>query len=181
MNTLGNRRIIYQAIFINPQDVKKLIEMQPDKLPNTVQNMHCTFKFQPSEKEIKDFSKLLGNDLELKVIGYCSDGKNSGFEIELSKEQDSVYTNVHNKDNGTAVPSLERTTPHITVSMIDGAKAVDTGILPFDRNGFKPFTIHGKAGFFTSRIENKEKISEVVYSPILIVNGNETKEPNILL
>jgi len=167
MNTLENRRVVYQAIFINPEDVAKLVERQGEKLPKEVKDMHCTFKFQPSEAEIKKFSELLGKDLTLKVVGYCSDGKNSGYEIELSPEQDEAYTNVHSVNSGKPVPTVEKTTPHITVSMEDGAKAVDTGMLPFSKEGFEPFTIHGKAGFFTSRMKDKERISEVIYEPVL--------------
>ncbi len=129
--------------------------------------MHCTFKFQPSKEEIKKFSELLGKDLTLNVVGYCSDGKNSGYEIELSPEQDKAYTNVHIVDKGEPVPTVEKTTPHITVSMKEGSKAVDTGMLPFSKEKFEPFIIHGKAGFFTSRIKDKKRISEVIYEPIL--------------
>lgn len=167
MNTLENRRVVYQAIFINPEDIAKLIERQGDKLPKEVKDIHCTFKFQPSEEEIKKFSELLGKDIELKVVGYCSNGKNSGYEIELSPEQDRVYTNVHSVDKGKVVPTIEKTTPHITVSMKEGAKAVDTGMLPFSKEGFEPFVVHGKAGFFTSRMKDKERISEVMYGPVL--------------
>ena len=167
MNIIDNKKVVYQAIFVNPEDVTKLIQLQKDKLPREVKNMHCTFKFQPSEEDIKKFSKLLGNELELKVVGYCSDGKNSGYEIELSPEQESVYSNAHTVDTGKAVPIVEKTIPHITVSMSDGAKAVDTGMLPFSRKNFDPFFIHGKAGYFTSDIERK---TEIIYEPILLEN-----------
>lgn len=168
-----NIRVSYQAIFINPEDVRTLIEKQGEKLPKVVKEMHCTFKFQPSKEEIEKFSELLGKDLTLKVVGYCSDGKNSGYEVELTPEQDKFYTNSHNID-GEIVPVVERTTPHITVSMKEGAKAVDTGMLPFSREGFEPFIIHGKAGLFTSRIIGKDKISKVVYEPLFV--KNEDKE-----
>lgn len=166
MNTIDNRRVVYQAIFINPEDVNKLIERQGEKLPKKAKNMHCTFKYQPSEAEIKKFSELLGKDIILKVVGYCSNGKNSGYEVELSPEQDSVYANVHNVDTGKPVPTVKRVTPHITVSMEEDAKAINTGTLPFSREGFEPFIIHGRAGFFTSRMKDKEKISEVIYESI---------------
>ena len=154
MNTLDKRMIVYQAIFINPEDVEKLIERQGEKLPKEVKDMHCTFKFQPSKEEIKKFSELLGKDLALKIVGYCSDGKNSGYEIELSPEQDKAYTNVHNVYKGKPVPAVKKTTPNITVSMEEGAKSVDTGMLPFSKEKFEPFIIHGKAGFFRKNIRN---------------------------
>ncbi len=175
MNTVEGRKIVYQAIFINPEDIQKLIEMQGERLPKEVKNMHCTFKYQPSESEIKKFSELLGREIVLRVVGYCSDGKNSGFEIELSPEEEKAYTNAHSVDRGDGVPTVQRTTPHITVSMQEGAKAVDTGTLPFSREGFKPFDIHGKAGFFTFIMRGKDKISEVFYEPVLIESRNEER------
>lgn len=176
MNTLENRRVVYQAIFINPEDVTKLIERQGEKLPREVKDMHCTFKYQPSEIEIKKFSELLGKDIILKVVGYCSDGKNSGYEIELLPEQELAYSNVHSINQEQLVPRVEKTTPHITVSMEEGAKAVDTGRLQFSREGFEPFVIHGKAGFFTTMMKNNEKVSEVIYEPILRESKDTTKE-----
>ena len=171
MNALG---VKYQAIFINPEDVAKLIERQGEKLPKEVKDMHCTFKYQPSETEIEKFSELLGKEITLMVVGYWSDGKNSGYEIELSPEQEEAYTNAHSVDRGGPVPTVERTTPHITVSMADGAKAVDTGRLPFSREGFEPFIIHGKAGFFTSRRKGE---SEVVYGSVLSKREGPGKTP----
>lgn len=181
MKIRDNRKIIYQAIFINSEDAKKLIEMQGEKLPNEVRDMHCTFKFHPSESEIQKFSKLLGKEVALKVVGYYSDGKNSGYEIELTEEQEVAYNNVHTVENENGLPTSKRTTPHATVSMADGAKAVDTGMLPFSRDGFEPFYIHGKAGFFTSRFIGKERRSEIVFEPVLInsVDREEDKENHI--
>ena len=179
MNTLENRKVIYLAIFINPDDIQRLIESQGEKLPKEVKNMHCTFKYQPSEEEIKNFSKLLGKDIELKVVGYCSDGKNSGYEIELSPEQDSVYTNSHSVNNEKAVPTVERTTPHITTSLGIGEKPVNTGFLQFSRKGFQPFIVHGKAGFFTSRMkEGNVETSEIIYEPVLVESENINKTKN---
>ena len=167
MNTIDNRRVVYQAIFINPEDIAKLIEKQGEKLPREIKDMHCTFKFQPSEEEIKKFSKLLGKALSLKIVGYCSDGKNSGYEVELTPEQNEAYTNFHSVDTESPIPTVAKTTPHITVSMEEGAKAVDTGMLPFSKEGFEPFIVHGKAGFFTSRTKDKERISEIIFEPVL--------------
>ena len=172
-----DRKVIYQAIFIKKKDVKKLIEGQGEKLSKEVEDIHCTFKFLPSEKEIKKFSELLGKELTLKVVGYCSDGKNSGYEIELSPEQESAYTNSHNEDNEKGIQIVKRTPPHITVSLEEGAKAVDSGMLPFSKEGFEPFIIHGRAGFFTSRIQDNERKTEIIYEPVLKENEKVEKTP----
>ena len=168
MNSTEDQIIKYQAIFINPADVKTLVERQKEKLPQVVKDMHCTFKFQPSKEEISRFSQLLGKNLTLKVVGYCSDGKNSGYEIELSPEQSKVYSNTHTVNNKNSIATVERTTPHITVSMSEGAKAVDTGMLPFSRKDFEPFIIHGKAGFYITKTIDKKKTSEITFEPVSI-------------
>lgn len=59
--------------------------------------------------------------------------------------------------------------------MGEEAKAVDTGMLPFSRENFEPFIIHGKAGFFTSRKRGTEIISEIIYEPVLEENKDISK------
>ena len=166
------KKVIYQAIFLDENSIKKLINLQKDKLPNVPNDMHCTFKFMPSEKEIEDFARMfLGKPVTLRVVGYCSDGKNSGFEVALEPEQESVYTNAHTvKQNG--ISKVERTTPHITVSMSAEAKAVDTGFLDFKPLD-EPFDISGKAGFYVS---DKEKGTKgVVYEQISKITPDQSE------
>ena len=164
--------ITYQAVFLDETSIKKLIEMQKEKLPKMPKDMHCTFKFMPSNKEIEEFSKvLLGKKVSLKVVGYSSNGKNSGFEIELEPEQELVYTNSHivKKDETSKV---ERTTPHITVSMSKDAKAVDTGFLNFEPLQ-EPFEITGTGGFFVTDREKNTK--GVIYEPISKQTHNQSE------
>ena len=153
----------YQAIFLDELSIKKLIEMQKDKLPKIPKDMHCTFKFMPSDKEIEDFSKvLLGKRVSLKVIGYCSDEKNSGFEVALDQEQEAVYTNSHIVKE-SQISKVERTTPHITVSMSEDAKAVDTGLLKF-KPIQEPLESTGTGGFFV--VDRKNRTKGVVYEQL---------------
>lgn len=136
----------YQAIFFNKETMESLIAKQDEKLTNNILNMHVTFKYMPTEEEIENFSKIVGKVINLKVIGYGSNGKNSGFEVELPKEIEQLYTNSHVVyENG--LPQIKRTTPHITVSLNEGAKAVDTGKLDF-KPLERPFEISGIAGFY---------------------------------
>lgn len=167
------KRVSYQAIFLDEESIKKLLEMQGEKLPKKPKYMHCTFKFNPTDKEIEDFSKaLLGKKVNLKVIGYGSNGKNSGFEIALEPEQEAVYTNSHTV-NEKGIPEIERTVPHITVSMSEDAKAVDTGFLNF-KPIKEPFEISGKGGFFV--VDKAEKTSSVVYEDFRTERTNVQRE-----
>lgn len=157
------KKIIYQAIFLDEESVRKVIEMQKEKLPKTISNIHCTFKYAPSTKEIEIFSKiLLGKYVTLQVIGYCSNGINSGFEVSLGPELEKIYTNSHTiYKNG--ISKVEKTTPHITVSMNKDADAINTGFLNFVPLE-KCFEISGTGGFF---VADKEKgKSSIVYEQI---------------
>ena len=136
--------ISYQGIFLDKESIKKLVEMQEEKLTNVVMEMHCTFKYRPEKKETESFLNKLGNKaIFLKIVGYASDGKNSGFEVELTDEQREVYFNTHIIDDNTN--KTEMTIPHITVSLSDNAKAVNTRNLKFKRLK-EPFYISGRAG-----------------------------------
>ena len=153
-------KISYQAIFLDQESVKRVLEMQGEKLVKMPKYMHCTFKYNPSDEEIKKFTRLLlGKKVTLKVVGYCSDGKNSGFEVTLGPELEEVYTNSHTvKENG--ISRIRRTTPHITVSMSEDAKAVDTGLLDF-KPIKEPFEVSGIGGFFIK--DKTTKLQRVAY------------------
>lgn len=170
-------QITYQAIFLDDKSVTKVLKRQKNQLPKNPNAIHCTFKYNPSNKEIEEFTcKLLGKRMNLRVIGYYSDGNNSGFEVALTEEQESVYTNSHTVlKNG--IQKVERTTPHITVSMSEDAKAVDTGLLPFEP--IEPFNVSGTGGFFVKDMITEKK--RIVYEPIIneinrINKGNDEIE-----
>ena len=166
-------KVVYQAIFLDEESTKKVLEMQGEKLPKVAKDIHCTFKFNPSDKEISDFSDaVVGKEIKLRIVGYCSDGKNSGFEVELTPELEAVYTNSHTVIEGN-FEKVKRTIPHITVSMAEDAKAVDTGFLDFQPID-EPFEVTGKGGFFVSdrdkgtkgvSYEKQEKIEENTTDP----------------
>ena len=134
--------------------------MQNQKLPIIPNNMHCTFKYEPNDEEIEKFSKkLLGKKVNLQVVGYGSDGKNSGFEIALDEEQELVYTNTKIIEENDVIEE-EYTIPHITVSMSENAQAIDTGLLDFKPLD-EPFEITGVGGFFV--IDTNSHIGKVTF------------------
>ncbi len=124
----------YSGLFFDEESIKKLIEAQGNGLSDTVNNMHTTFKFG----ELEQFpDELIGKDFEVKVVGYASDGRNSGYRVELPEELIPYYEN--------------KNQPHITVSIgeVDGKKGkpVDTGRLNF-KDLEEMFTINGRLGYF---------------------------------
>ena len=124
----------YQGLFLDEATQEKLIELQKKGLSDIVKDMHITFKFGETEKYPQE---LMGREFIVKIVGYASDGKNSGFQIELPEELNAYYKN--------------KNLPHITVSLgeIDGVKgkAVDTGTLSFEKLD-EPIEIPCRLGYF---------------------------------
>lgn len=124
----------FQGIFLDEKTEEKLINLQKEKLEFNIKNMHITFKFGDIEEYPKE---LMGKKFKLNIIGYASDGKNSGFLVEIPKEIKKYYKN--------------SSASHITVSLgeVDGikGKAVDTGKLEFKPLN-EPIEISGQLGYF---------------------------------
>lgn len=133
-NKVNDKLKGYSGLFFDEESIKKLVEAQKNGLSDIVNHIHTTFKFG----ELEQFpDELIGNDFEIKVVGYASDGRNSGYRVELPEELKQYYAN--------------ESQPHITVSIgeVDGQKGkpVDTGKLDF-KDLEEPFSINGKLGYF---------------------------------
>ena len=124
----------FQGIFFDDEVQRNLINMQSNGLEKNVNDMHITFKFGKIEKYPQEF---IGKDFKVKLVGYASDGKNSGFSVELPDELSKFYKGSSN--------------PHITVSIgkVNGefGKPVNTGKLDFKPLDI-PVQISGKLGYF---------------------------------
>ena len=133
----------YQGIFFDEATSKRIISIQPSPLAEPVSDMHVTFRFGELEMYPKE---LMNKNIELKVVGYGCNGKNSGFEVELPEDIEAKYY----KGNRPI---------HVTVSIgtVNGerGKPVDTAklkFLPLRR----PITIKGKFGYFVFGGEGKK-------------------------
>lgn len=133
---MGNNKQLkgFQGIFLEKEIEQQLIALQKKGLDSNIENMHITFKFGDTEKYPEE---LIGREFEIKITGYGSDGKNSGFSVELPEELRRYYKS--------------SSIPHITVSIgeVDGVKGkpVDTAKLDFKPLD-KPVQIKGKLGYF---------------------------------
>ena len=115
--------ISYIAIFFEDKDtLSKIKSLEREPLPITNDILHCTLKYHPKENEL--FPEIIGKEFTIKLTGYASNGKNSGFEIELPTELEKYYINYDEVTN-------KLKTPHITTSLSEGAKAKDTKDLKF--------------------------------------------------
>lgn len=147
--------ISYEGIFFDGESLDIIKSLEKEHLPMTNDKIHCTFKYHPEPNEI--FNEIIGKEVEVLLVGYACDGKNSGFEIELSKDLIPYYIN-YDENNKTKLKK-----PHITVSLAEGAKASKTKDLPF-KTLEKPVSVKGKFGYWI-KDNGKEYVS---YEPYII-------------
>ena len=142
--------IIYEGIFFISEEIEELIHSQEDVLlPMIYKPLHITFKYRPKPEEL--FDNLVGSEIQVLIVGYGCDGKNSGFEVLLPDDIKEYYINIAEKE------SEVRKTPHITASLAPGARAANTSRLQFIPLS-EPISITGKFGYYVSE-KGKEFIS----------------------
>lgn len=129
--------VIYHGIFFTYEDVMELAErLYPgQRLAKDIVEPHVTFGFHKEMPEA--FVRDLGRVCEARITGYANDGRNEGFRIVLSDALMAMY-------HGAAVP-------HITISIAEDARAVDTGALPFCPIGGAAatgLTLRGRLGYY---------------------------------
>ena len=130
----------YEGIFFEGKEIVDFIHsLEKEQLPFSNDEIHCTFKYHPSESEI--FDELVGKEIKVLLIGYGFDGKNSGFTLQLPEEVMPYYIN-YDEDNPGKLKI-----PHITASLSEGAKPSATKNLSFEALP-KPIPIIGKFGYW---------------------------------
>lgn len=138
----------YEGIFLNEDMLKIIHSLEKDRLSLINDEIHCTFKYHPSEEEI--FNEIVGSEFVVYLIGYANDGQNSGFEIELPAELKKYYINYD--DEG----KLKK--PHITASLSENAKAYNTcklNFIPLE----KKIPITCKFGFWIKEADGNEYLT----------------------
>lgn len=98
-------------------------------LANEIEHQHITFGYKVTPPDGIDWEA----EYPIVVIGYANDGTNEGYCCEFPPELDEMYF-------GTDMP-------HITVSVSDDGKPVNTQYLDFEELD-EPFTIYGKFGYY---------------------------------
>ncbi len=134
----------YEGIFFEGETVDFIHSLEKNQLPIINDEIHCTFKYHPSENEI--FDNLVGKEIQVLLIGYGYDGKNSGFELQLPSEIMQYYIN-YDEENPQKLK-----VPHITASLAEGAKASKTKNLHFEPLP-KPVAITGKFAYWIKTTE----------------------------
>lgn len=131
--------ILYSGIFFDKNTSNIIKKYEIKRLAKSNEFLHCTFKFKPSENEINEFNKILGKNVELALLGYGSNDKNSGFNVKIPGEFEQFYIN-YDLDS-------KLTTPHITSSISNDGNPIDTKDLEFVKFT-EPIKVTGKFGYF---------------------------------
>ena len=129
----------YEGLFFDSDAVELINSLENPRLPVINDEIHCTFKYHPSDEEI--FDDLVGREVEVLIVGYGNDGQNSGFEIQLPDEIMPYYINFEEEQ-----PNMLKK-PHITASLAEGAKASKTKDLYFERLE-NPIRVNGTFGYW---------------------------------
>lgn len=128
-------KYIYTGVFFDAAELSEKFDKYVGKetLSNIIKNPHVTFTFRPNSVDIS----LLGKPVCFNVTGYACDGKNQGLSVEVSLIHAGLSSEYQTIKH-----------PHITISVSEDGKPVDTGKLCFTPIS-ESFEIVGKYGVFT--------------------------------
>lgn len=127
------KRVIYTGIFFNRDE---FFDLFSPKLVKGIEYPHVTISFKPKGSEVHQ--ELFGTKVEVQVVGYAISENNEGVAVKCVV-------------NNTTMQKLcdELALPHITISVSETGKPVDTVNLDFKpvENGAK---LTGRFGAFTT-------------------------------
>lgn len=151
----------YTALFVDPE---QLYSMFPPKKPEMqkIKDPHITVAYKPDANKL--LLDSLGSNAAIRIVGYGNDGQNEGLLVEVVAEDPAIQKALDERvalDRKTG--ETKRVPTHITLSIAEGAKAVDTMNLTF-KPLEEPIEIKGTYGFFGKDgdiIYDKKKIDEM--------------------
>lgn len=88
--------ISYEGIFFEGETADFIHSLEKNQLPFINDKIHCTFKYHPDKSEL--FENLIGKEIQVLLIGYGCNGKDSGFELQLPSEIMQYYINYDEED-----------------------------------------------------------------------------------
>ena len=118
--------VIYTGVFLDSPII--------GELNNVIKYQHVTHQFRPDASEINP--SFFGKKVLISITGYANNGTNEGYLVYLSCGDENLLAELK-----------KIKTPHITASVSDSGKPVDTAKLDF-----RPFhgEIIGTYGAFCS-------------------------------
>lgn len=129
---LLREKVLYAGVFVNPDE---LYSKAPATLAHPIARPHITTNFRPSVEQLH--LDALGSGAKIYAVGYGNDGRNEGLQVRIEAENPEIQA---------ACDALD--TPHITLSVADGAFAKDTANLEFSPLD-EPIELTGNYGLFS--------------------------------
>lgn len=122
----------YEGIFVSQEAVNAALDAYgiSDRLDREIAMPHVTCAYKPTDPRYD----LVGKPVELQIVGYGNDGKNEGFLVDVSDKDADIHE-----------MSLYNDQPHITISVAQGARPVDTVRLDFEP--IEPIILRGVYGY----------------------------------
>ena len=135
----------YVGCFINHADLHSAISgVRQNPLKNDIQDPHITFVYMPKKVDRSLFGKQIG----ISIVGYGNNGINEGLLVHLQSDDPKVQAMIE-----------EIEVPHITISVGDDGKPINTKFLRFE--SIEPIEMTGKYGGYTKRgkviVDNRRK------------------------
>ena len=119
---MNRKNIMFVGIF--------LPEIQKGTLANCDNKggQHVTLAFRPSEEAWEELLPYIGQDVEVIVNAYGNDGQNEGLGVEIDE----------------SIPYFGADQKHVTLSIAEGAFAVNTGKIAM--KPIAPYRVYGRIG-----------------------------------
>jgi len=128
------QKILYVGAFVSPTALADaLYGVRSGHLGREIDTPHVTFRYAPREIP----AELFGTPLTVRITGYGCDGENEGVSAEIITDSEEL-----------AAMAQEIAVPHITLSVSETGKPVNTRYLHFEP--IVPFCIDAVFGGYTS-------------------------------
>lgn len=123
----AKNQIIYTGLFADPNE---LYSSFPPHLSHKIRDPHVTVSYRPEANKV--FLDALGSKAKIHAVGYGNNGVNEGLLVEVTAENPTIQKTLEERvapDHRTG--ELNKVPMHITLSIAEGAEAVNTKYLDF--------------------------------------------------
>ena len=127
----------YEGLFIDSEELEKLFKNEGTFLGNRNDLPHITFLYKPDGKHL--IEDVIGKSITCYLTAYGCDGDNSAFQVSLPDDYNDLYLN--KDENGDVIE------PHITVSLSDNGKAINSRYLTYVKLK-EPIPVNGTFGYW---------------------------------
>ena len=151
-------QIIYAGVFVDP---KEIYDKFPPSLEHAIKDPHVTTAYRPDAQKV--FLDALGSDARIDIIGYGNDGQNEGVLVRVMAGDPAIQKTLDERVAPDQNGELKPVQMHITLSIAEGAEAVNTRNLKFTELE-EPISISGSYKLFRNDghlISAKDEVIEM--------------------